>query len=351
ELLGVAPEQRGDSLQHYCKLVRQEDPPTPVSARVYDDNDIVGLTCNRRPRPVTGEDGVVRKLHDRNGQLRGIAPDSDADHSPKWFLARSVSSAVRSLVSWGCPWVRVEVLRESWGKPFLWDDCAAELLPCAAFCKKIVQVPLADDDTLVAPSTTRPSARSDSALLAYSCGTVLTRDLAYFCETCTTVVKMRGVRLEDQLYSLARHFNSAGHRSNQGSLPGRAHRGRLSVFPFFFVDHECFKRLSARQFMDDLNSGGLNPALRRFASTLRDRLRPDGHFVYIHKGMGRFFCLARRSDFAPSAGHRPGPLPFVLEEAFGPFFGAFKDPAAATAASSTNGRTFKKIVVMVNLEC
>ncbi|KAF4727419.1 hypothetical protein FOZ63_017583, partial [Perkinsus olseni] len=255
-------------------------PPTPVSARVYDhdDNDIVGLTCNRRPRPVTGEDGVVRKLHDRNGQLRGIAPDSDADHSPKWFLARSVSSAVRSMVSWGCPWVRVEVLRESWGKPFLWDDCAAELLPCAAFCKKIVQVPLADDDTPVAPSTTRSSARSDLALIAYSCGTVLTRDLAYFCETCTTVVKMRGARLEDQLYSLARHFNSAGHRSNQGSLPGRAHRGRLSVFPFFFVDHECFKRLSARQFMDDLNSGGLNPALRRFASTLRDRLRPDGHF-------------------------------------------------------------------------
>ncbi|KAF4681380.1 hypothetical protein FOZ60_012213 [Perkinsus olseni] len=313
ELLGVRPEKRGDNLQCFFETFNQQDPLTPVSARNYDHpgSDFVGLGRNTRPRPVTGDDGMVRKLHDRNGQLMNAAPSSDAEHSPKWFEARSVSGAARSLISWGFPWVRNEVLREAWGKPFLWDDASVELFSASAFNKKIVSVPLAKNAC--------SSARKDTAVLAYCCGLFLTRDLVYYCETCSSCVKLRGLHVDQQLSALARHFNSGGHQSNQGSLPGRANRGRLSVFPFFVIDHACFKTLSARQFMDALRSADLNPALKRFAATLRDRLRPDVHFVYIHRGMGRFFCLARRQEFELLSSSRGSDVPFILDEGTCPY--------------------------------
>ncbi|KAF4687574.1 hypothetical protein FOZ60_003795 [Perkinsus olseni] len=313
ELLEVPPERRGESMQHFLEIIRQEDPPTPTSARQYEHSpeDFTGAGINRRPRPVTGEDGRVRKLHDRNGQLMTIAPNSSASYSPKWFSARSISGALRALVSWGFPWVRDEVLAEAWGEPFLWDDGSVELCAVAAFYTKVIDVPSYE-------RTVAGSARDDLAVKCYACGFFLSRELAYFCDVCTCVVKVNGHNAGDQIWSLRRHFASNGHRDNQCSLPGRANRGRLSMFPFFFMDHECFRSLSARQFMDNLQSDGLNPALKRFAAVLRAYLRPGTHFVYIHRGLGRLFCLSRRERFAPS-NHRSGSAPFVLEEGTCPY--------------------------------
>ncbi|KAF4650254.1 hypothetical protein FOL47_001333 [Perkinsus chesapeaki] len=182
-ILGVRPENRGSDMYHFLETIRQEDPPTPRSARQYDHSseDFVGLGVNRRPRAVVGDDGRTRKLHDRNGQLYNVAPGSTAEFSPKWFSARSVSGALRSLISWGFPWVRNEVLAESWGQPFLWDDASVELCSVAAFNKSIVDVPCCD-------SARDDSVKDDLALRAYACGFFLSRDLAYFCDVCTCVV-------------------------------------------------------------------------------------------------------------------------------------------------------------------
>ncbi|EER20191.1 hypothetical protein Pmar_PMAR015181 [Perkinsus marinus ATCC 50983] len=313
ELLNVQPERRGDNLRCFFDTFNQQDPPTPVSARNYDHaaDEFTGLGRNSRPRPVTDISGVVRKLHDRNGQLFNVAPNSDARHSPKWFSARSISSAARSLISWGFPWVRNEVLRESWGTTFIWDDASVELFSVSAFNKKIISVPLAANN--------HSPERRDLAILAYCCGLFLTRDLVYYCDVCSSCVKLRGLHVDQQLQCLARHFNSSGHTDNQGSLPGRANRGRLSVFPYFFIDHPCFKELSALDFMDNLKSDVLNPSLKRFAATLREKLRPDVHFVYIHKGMGRFFCLAHRHEFEVQSASRRNNVPFILNEGTCPY--------------------------------
>ncbi|EER01227.1 hypothetical protein Pmar_PMAR001885 [Perkinsus marinus ATCC 50983] len=98
ELLNVQPKKCGDNLRCFFDTFNQQDPPTPVSARNYDHaaDEFMGLGRNSRPRPVTDINGVVRKLHDRNGQLFNVAPNSDARYSPKWFSALSISSAARS---------------------------------------------------------------------------------------------------------------------------------------------------------------------------------------------------------------------------------------------------------------